>query len=437
MQDMVEAESITPETHRVLRGLVDEMTGRQFARRGIEYFLHPVEKIWPEIAADYYAKIASPMDFSTLSRNVGDSAALCAYNTHGQFKRDLELIFKNAIAYNKVPASGGAGAATAGAGGASLSSSSAAAAGGASSSSSAAAPVPAAAAAATPLPIVVVAETILAEFGVKWAESAVRVWDTLCVADTENVYRRGRSEEARLLREEAALRLNKKLAELEASTHREQAQRSMEVALESLARDEPPPLETEAAPHRLLHAVSLEEPGQRLAHYEAELSRLRDELVALEARAGATAAAGVPDASAFLQMMMDDDGAAAMAPSAAAAASSSSAAAHHPPMGAAGASATMGHDALEGLAAMRPTTSLRPLASHWGGMASNMAPASSSASLLVASSLDGMLDEGVEMAAAQNVGAAAGGWGAPVSVSSGAATKGSSSFSAFTLGRKR
>ncbi|TYZ58697.1 hypothetical protein PybrP1_007837 [[Pythium] brassicae (nom. inval.)] len=60
-------------------------------------FRKPAKVLFPALAPEYFAVVATPMDLQT----VGEKVAALEYKVHGEFIRDVRLTFENAIAYNK------------------------------------------------------------------------------------------------------------------------------------------------------------------------------------------------------------------------------------------------------------------------------------------------------------------------------------------------
>lgn len=72
--------------------------GRMKKTKGGANFRDAVIKLWPGLREGYLAKIERPMDLSELDRNLRDGSS--TYNTFGQFKDELSLIFRNALIFN-------------------------------------------------------------------------------------------------------------------------------------------------------------------------------------------------------------------------------------------------------------------------------------------------------------------------------------------------
>ncbi len=61
-------------------------------------FRLPVQHLWPQLWADYSAKVTNPTDISTMEKRLrGDGPK---YPTMGDFKRDLDLMVQNAVSFN-------------------------------------------------------------------------------------------------------------------------------------------------------------------------------------------------------------------------------------------------------------------------------------------------------------------------------------------------
>lgn len=61
-------------------------------------FRLPVQSLWPQLWADYAAKVTNPTDISTMEKRLrGDGPR---YPTMGDFKRDLDLMVENAVSFN-------------------------------------------------------------------------------------------------------------------------------------------------------------------------------------------------------------------------------------------------------------------------------------------------------------------------------------------------
>ncbi|KAL2134378.1 hypothetical protein VTI74DRAFT_297 [Chaetomium olivicolor] len=61
-------------------------------------FRLPVSQLWPGLWAEYSAKVARPMDISTMEKRLrGDGSP---YATIGEFKRDIDLMVQNSVSFN-------------------------------------------------------------------------------------------------------------------------------------------------------------------------------------------------------------------------------------------------------------------------------------------------------------------------------------------------
>ncbi|KAK2595414.1 transcription initiation at TATA-containing promoter protein [Conoideocrella luteorostrata] len=61
-------------------------------------FKDSVQKLWPGLWDGYVAKVNRPMDLAELERGLRDANG--PYNTYGDFRKDLSLIFENALDFN-------------------------------------------------------------------------------------------------------------------------------------------------------------------------------------------------------------------------------------------------------------------------------------------------------------------------------------------------
>ncbi len=59
-------------------------------------FIKPVAVLWPDLAASYAAVTANPIDFETMERKLSSNT----YSSIEDFKRDINLLVRNTIAYN-------------------------------------------------------------------------------------------------------------------------------------------------------------------------------------------------------------------------------------------------------------------------------------------------------------------------------------------------
>jgi bromodomain-containing factor 1 len=59
-------------------------------------FVRPVVELWPTIKESYLEKVSHPMDFATIEHRLKDGS----YESMGAFKRDVRLIYENALTYN-------------------------------------------------------------------------------------------------------------------------------------------------------------------------------------------------------------------------------------------------------------------------------------------------------------------------------------------------
>ncbi|KAG6013140.1 hypothetical protein E4U43_007475, partial [Claviceps pusilla] len=62
------------------------------------HFRESVQKLWAPLWDSYVAKVARPMDLAELDRGLRDPSG--PYNTYGDFRKDLGLIFENALSFN-------------------------------------------------------------------------------------------------------------------------------------------------------------------------------------------------------------------------------------------------------------------------------------------------------------------------------------------------
>ncbi|KAG5981525.1 hypothetical protein E4U55_002856 [Claviceps digitariae] len=62
------------------------------------HFRDSVQKLWPGLWDSYVAKVSRPMDLAELDRGLRDVTGL--YNTYGDFRKDLGLIFENTLDFN-------------------------------------------------------------------------------------------------------------------------------------------------------------------------------------------------------------------------------------------------------------------------------------------------------------------------------------------------
>ncbi|GAB0134270.1 hypothetical protein EsDP_00002649 [Epichloe bromicola] len=62
------------------------------------HFRDSVQKLWPGLWDSYVAKVSRPMDLAELERGLRDLGG--PYNTFGDFRKDLSLVFENALDFN-------------------------------------------------------------------------------------------------------------------------------------------------------------------------------------------------------------------------------------------------------------------------------------------------------------------------------------------------
>ncbi|KAG5928358.1 hypothetical protein E4U42_000804 [Claviceps africana] len=62
------------------------------------HFRDSVQKLWPGLWDSYVAKVARPMDLAELDRGLREATG--PYNTYGDFRKDLGLVFENALNFN-------------------------------------------------------------------------------------------------------------------------------------------------------------------------------------------------------------------------------------------------------------------------------------------------------------------------------------------------
>lgn len=88
------AKTFSPYQRREIRKTI----GRMKKTKGGSNFRDAVVKLWPALRDGYLARIDKPMDLAELDRNLRDGSS--PYNTFGQFKDELSLIFRNALVFN-------------------------------------------------------------------------------------------------------------------------------------------------------------------------------------------------------------------------------------------------------------------------------------------------------------------------------------------------
>ncbi|KAK4120327.1 hypothetical protein N657DRAFT_636578 [Parathielavia appendiculata] len=73
------------------------LAGVKKTKVGVMFRL-PVQQLWPQLWADYSAKVSHPTDISTMEKRLRGDAP--RYATMGEFKQDLELMVQNALTFN-------------------------------------------------------------------------------------------------------------------------------------------------------------------------------------------------------------------------------------------------------------------------------------------------------------------------------------------------
>lgn len=85
---------ITPFQRREMRKVI----GRVKKTKAGGHFRDSVQKLWPALWDSYVAKVEQPMDLAELERRLRDLNG--PYNTYGDFRSDLRLVFENALFFN-------------------------------------------------------------------------------------------------------------------------------------------------------------------------------------------------------------------------------------------------------------------------------------------------------------------------------------------------
>ncbi|OAA44243.1 transcription regulator BDF1 [Metarhizium rileyi] len=85
---------ISPFQRREMRKVI----GRVKKTKAGAHFRDSVQKLWPALWDSYVAKVDRPMDLAGLERGLRDLNG--PYNTYGEFRSDLRLIFDNALVFN-------------------------------------------------------------------------------------------------------------------------------------------------------------------------------------------------------------------------------------------------------------------------------------------------------------------------------------------------
>ncbi|ODA83880.1 hypothetical protein RJ55_02396 [Drechmeria coniospora] len=88
------AKELSPFQRREIRKVI----GRVKKTKAGAHFRDSVQKLWPFLWDSYIARIEKPMDLSELDRNVRDPNSSIV--TLGQFRKDLALMFENALTFN-------------------------------------------------------------------------------------------------------------------------------------------------------------------------------------------------------------------------------------------------------------------------------------------------------------------------------------------------
>lgn len=89
-----DSRSISPYQRREMRKVI----GRVKKTKAGSSFRESVQKLWPVIWDSYVAKVDQPMDLAELERRLRDASG--PHNTLGDFRKDLALIFENALYFN-------------------------------------------------------------------------------------------------------------------------------------------------------------------------------------------------------------------------------------------------------------------------------------------------------------------------------------------------
>ena len=98
---IVGAKAIVAPTHEILQTILRAYTTKKGRLSTYsKWFELPADRLWPNLPAEYYAVVKSPMDFSTVEHKLGKTPGECMYATHGAFLADMHLVFANARAYN-------------------------------------------------------------------------------------------------------------------------------------------------------------------------------------------------------------------------------------------------------------------------------------------------------------------------------------------------
>lgn len=75
-----------------------KIIGRVKKTKAGTHFRDSVQKLWPGLWDSYVAKVSRPMDLAELERGLRDLGG--PYNTFGDFRKDLSLVFENALDFN-------------------------------------------------------------------------------------------------------------------------------------------------------------------------------------------------------------------------------------------------------------------------------------------------------------------------------------------------
>ncbi|KAG5946204.1 hypothetical protein E4U59_004259 [Claviceps monticola] len=75
-----------------------KIVGRIRKTKAGGHFRESVQKLWPGLWDSYVVKVPRPMDLAELDRGLRDPAG--PYHTYGEFRKDLGLIFENALNFN-------------------------------------------------------------------------------------------------------------------------------------------------------------------------------------------------------------------------------------------------------------------------------------------------------------------------------------------------
>lgn len=91
-----DAEANSRELTQYRRKEIRKLIGRAKKTKSGANFKDAVPKMWPQLADAYLAKISNPVDLSLIERKTKDDS----YETLGDLKEDLGLIFTNTLAFN-------------------------------------------------------------------------------------------------------------------------------------------------------------------------------------------------------------------------------------------------------------------------------------------------------------------------------------------------